>query len=426
MNALLDPSERGVERDAGDPPGQDAAHQSLADALRVSFWVLKSAMLILVVLYLFSGVFNVREQEIAVRLRFGRIVGAPGQQVLDPGGPYFSWPFPFEQIVIIPASPQQVELNREFWYGLAPADHSTSAELQGKAGPLDPKKDGSLLTGDAEIVHCRWTVAYAVKDPIRYLSYVKDTASAQRLVRAVTQQAVVFTVAQLTTDQLIRSQNVNLAKTRAQQVLDGLDSGIEVLSLSVKDPAYPLSVRPAVQAVLNAENVKARLIEEAQEQWGSILVKTAGEAYLPLLEWIDEYEIASQLDGVERAAELDKQLDEMFENLAVESDGRSMKMGGVVAEMAHDAQTYRVEVVARVRSDAEYFSSLLPQYRRNPRIVRNRLWQDAKERILTGNIETMYLPRGQVYLDLNRDPKVRQERERKRLIQEEQRRDTSR
>ena len=77
-------------------------------------------------------------------------------------------------------------------------------------------------------------------------------------------------------------------------------------------------------------------------------------------------------------------------------------------------------------SDAEYFSSLLPEYRRNPRIVRSRLWQDAKERILTGDIETMYLPRGQVYLDLNRDPKVQQDRERKRLIEEEQSRDTSR
>ena len=54
-------------------------------------------------------------------------------------------------------------------------------------------------------------------------------------------------------------------------------------------------------------------------------------------------------------------------------------------------------MVARIRSDADYFNSLLPQYRRNPRIVQNRLWQDAKERILTGDIETMYLPPGQVF-----------------------------
>ena len=87
MNAMLDPSQQGVERGRDDRPGLDAAHQSLADALRVSFWVLKLAMLLLVVVYLFSGVFNVREQEIAVCLRFGRIVGSPGQQVLEPGGP---------------------------------------------------------------------------------------------------------------------------------------------------------------------------------------------------------------------------------------------------------------------------------------------------------------------------------------------------
>ena len=405
-------------RDADHERDLDPAQQSLADALRVSFWVLKISMLLLIVIYLFSGVFNVREQEMAVRLRFGRIVGSPGQQVLEPGGPYFSWPFPFEQIVMIPASPQLVELNHEFWYGFE------DAGLQGEAGPLDPQKDGSLLTGDAEIVHSRWAVTYVVKDPIQYLTHVKDAVSAQRLVRVVAQQAVVFTIAQITTDELIRSQNIHMAKTRAQVLLDALDCGIEITGFSVKNPAYPLSVRPAVQAVLNAENVKAGLIEEAQEQWARILVKTAGEAYLPLLERIDAYEVASQLEGVEHIAELDKQLDEIFTSLVLESEGGAMKIGGDVAEMIHDAETYRIEIIARVRSDANYFSSLLPKYRENPRIVRNRLWQDAKQRILTGDIETMYLPHGQVYLELNRDPKVQQERERKKLIDEEQARDT--
>ena len=94
-------------------------------------------------------------------------------------------------------------------------------------------------------------------------------------------------------------------------------------------------------------------------------------------------------------------------------------IGGEVAELIHEARTYRTQVQAQVRGEAEYFNSLLVQYRKNPQIVLNRLWQDTKEVILTGDIETIYLPKGQAYLELNRDPKVRKERQRQRLMQDD-------
>ena len=90
----------------------DPAQQSLAEALRLSFGVLKFFMVVLIALFLFSGVFSVREQEMAVRLRFGRILGLPGQQVLKPGGPYFSLPYPFEQVIVVPVAPQQIQIDQ--------------------------------------------------------------------------------------------------------------------------------------------------------------------------------------------------------------------------------------------------------------------------------------------------------------------------
>jgi len=418
MSHLPHPSEPHRAQDQSIERDLDAAQQSLGEALRVSFWILKLSMLLLLGLYLLSGIFSVSEQEKAVRLRFGTLVGQPGQKVLEPGGPYFSLPYPFEQVITVPVSPQQVNLDTEFWYE---ADPRVAANAQGgKAGPLNPAKDGSLLTADAEIIHARWSVTYTVTDPIRYLANVGDPARARALVRNIAQQGIVFAAAGITADQLIRSQDVSRARLRAQAILDALDSGIKITNLSVKDPVYPLPVRRAVQAVLNAESVNAKLIEEAQEQWGRILVQTAGEAYQPLLMRIEAYELASQIGDTQRLDQLDAQMDEEFANLAIKTEQGLVSIGGSVTELIHEAMTYRTEVVTRVRGDAEYFSSLLPQYRSNPRIVVNRLWQDAKERILTGDIETLYLPRGQTYLELNRDPKIQQERERKKLTDEDQ------
>ncbi len=68
----------------------DPGARSLAEALTVCFGLLKIVMALLIVAFLFSGAFNVNEGEVAVRLRFGRLQGAPGQQVIEPGGPNFA------------------------------------------------------------------------------------------------------------------------------------------------------------------------------------------------------------------------------------------------------------------------------------------------------------------------------------------------
>ncbi|MGB2987888.1 MAG: hypothetical protein WBE26_18625, partial [Phycisphaerae bacterium] len=75
----------------------DAAHQSLADALRASFSVLKGIMMVLVVLYLFSNVRSVGTHEQALVLRLGRLL--PG--VHEPGL-MWAFPFPIDEIIPLP------------------------------------------------------------------------------------------------------------------------------------------------------------------------------------------------------------------------------------------------------------------------------------------------------------------------------------
>ena len=91
---------------ASPPPAQaedvgdafDPAQQSLAEALKVSFGILKFAMFGLLVAYCLSGTFSVGSNEVALRLRFGDYVGAPGQRVLE-RGTYLAAPFPIEQVI---------------------------------------------------------------------------------------------------------------------------------------------------------------------------------------------------------------------------------------------------------------------------------------------------------------------------------------
>jgi hypothetical protein len=56
----------------------DPANQSLGEALRLSYRVLQVAILVLVVVFLFSGFQQVQDGQTGVKTFFGRIVGAPG------------------------------------------------------------------------------------------------------------------------------------------------------------------------------------------------------------------------------------------------------------------------------------------------------------------------------------------------------------
>lgn len=414
----------------------DPAQRSLNDALRVSFVVLQLLMVGLLLLYAFSNVFNVPEQEVAVRLRFGKVVGdSREQQVIGPGGPHFALPYPIENVVWIPTSDQSLSVSDAFWYEVAAADAGKTADelAQGKAGPLDPEKDGSLITGDANIVHARWTLQYRITDPVDFITHIAEPsrdrqvllAAADRVVRLAAEQAIVAAVAEVRADDIFTPQaGYDRAVVRMQEALDAMGTGIRVVNLTLTGRAVPLSVKGDFEAVINAENTKAKAIDEAEKERARILGEAAGEAALPragepgpLLKLIRAYEDASAREDAAAMEALDAQLDDAFATLAVPDGEARIAIGGEAATLMKDAIGFRTRVVSEVEAEARIFQSELEQYLKYPDVVKATKWWETARTVLTGDVETMYLPPGQPYLELNRDPDVRAQRERE-AIQE--------
>ena len=174
----MDETSPNIEADA--PPALDPAQQSLSEALRVSFGILKIVMVVLLIAYAFSGTFSVGSNEVALRLRFGNYVGSPGQRVLE-RGTYLAAPFPIEQIVKVDTRPSTLLLEDEFWFETTKNDSGlTRSQLQfQKAGPLHPLRDGSLITGDSNIVHAKWALTWRITDPVAYLTNIGSKEVAQ-------------------------------------------------------------------------------------------------------------------------------------------------------------------------------------------------------------------------------------------------------
>lgn len=395
------------------PPALDPAQQSLAEALRLSFAILKLAMLGLLIAYVLSGTFSVGSNEVALRLRFGDYVGQPGNRVLE-RGTYLAAPFPIEQTVKVDTRPATLSLDREFWYETTDRDSGlTRAQLQGqKAMPLHPLRDGSLITGDSSIVHAKWTLTWRVAEPVAFLTNVGSRSLAEKIVRLVAQQGIVQSVAQLASDDMLRGiVNRDLAVGLMQQRLDAMRTGLLVDQLTLDKVSAPMRVAGSFDAVTSAESDRAGRIVAAQQERAKVLGETAGEASGPILDLVTAYERAEDAGDTAAAARIQDQLDKALEFLTI--DG--IQIGGEVARVVNAAKSYRTQIVEQVASEAQSFSQLLPQYERNPRLVLAKLWEDARERILTGDVETFYTVPGQLELQLNRDPELQKSRQKELL-----------
>ncbi|MEM6459130.1 MAG: SPFH domain-containing protein [Planctomycetota bacterium] len=427
----------------------DPAQQSLADALRVSFLLLRVLMLALVVVYLFTGVYQVAEQEEAVVSRFGQIVtDAEGNQTRG-RGLHFGFPFPVDRVIKVPTNERSLDLAQTFVY-----------EGEGGTGPLNPERDGSLITGDANIVHARFTANYVIRDPVRFIANFGDPRgvsrsaagtrggagdptgfadgrsgleAAEQTVTALVEQGIVHAAASVSADDVIRGRfPTDTAVAVAQRQLDALGLGVDLATLNMRLPEMPLSVRDAYELVGQAEQQRNTQINQAETDRTRLLGEAAGKAALPvagddgpLVKLIKEYELATTLGQTDRLAEMDVQLSEVFRNLRVppaadseDGDETSGGIGGETATIINDAQIARSQIAQRIQTEAQTVLELRDAFVDDPELFRQRRWQRVLRTVFTDDsgIELIYAPSGQrLDLQMNRDPEIARTKERQRL-----------
>jgi regulator of protease activity HflC (stomatin/prohibitin superfamily) len=205
--------------------------------------------------------------------------------------------------------------------------------------------------------------------------------------------------------------NRELAIGIAQRRLDEMKTGLTIDQLNLDQVTAPMAVVKSFDDVTTAEADRSQRIVAAQQDRTRILAEAAGEAAEKLVALVTSYEQAVEAGTAAEADAADAKIDEAFTALQAEQ----AQIGGEAARVINAANTYRTQVVERVKSEREMFERLLPQYAQNPRIILSRLWEDAREKILTGDVETFYTVPGQLQLQLNRDPEIQKMKQREQL-----------
>jgi membrane protease subunit HflK len=365
----------------------DAAGKSLSEALEISFVILKVIMAVLILAFLASGFKTVGSDEKALVLRFGKIRGVGENRVLKQG-PYWIFPYPVDTMVKIPVE-KKVDLTvRSFWYYQSPERmlSEPSIEKTRFLPELDPINDGYCITrseeqnetisgsdgSDYNIVHCKWQLTYQIDDPERFFTniYVEDvnpgdiyfdviTKTITPLLQNLFEDVIVTATVNYTIDDVMFKKVASLTehiRGLLQEKFDTIESGIKVVQVQLTDKTWPRQVDVAFQASVSASQRSDQTIRKA---------------------------------------------DTDAKNTVIEA-------GALAQEKIAEARAYRTKVVASARANADYLRQLLPEYRKHPELVVQKIYQDAIERIFTNVNEKFIIPKGAEWRILvNRDPSLK-------------------
>lgn len=390
---------------SGGEPGAalDAANQSLAEALHISFSILKWVMLALVGWYLISGIKQIQPSEQALVFRFGRMLPEP-----HGAGLLLAWPYPIDEVVRLKVNESNEFMLNSHMLFLSEAERVISiSDVSRGHGGLDPTKDGALLTGDKGLVHIQWAVTYKIGDVAAYMRMLpvstlegQGMKAAEELLTGLVEDAAIELAAGWSTEDTYRNRLDELRTfmvSKVNQQLTRLGAGIEVKQIKAPLSIVPIQVRDAFRETQMAENNKQRMIQDAYKQKNKILNEAAGHRFDVILAALDARDAALATNDAEGLSRAESQLDRL---LTEEVEGKA-------GMMVQNATAYYSERVGRMQNDLKIYQSYLADYRKNPRMVMARVWDEARNQILNNSdIKKVYRPSSllQLRLLLGPDP----------------------
>ncbi|MEX0876576.1 MAG: SPFH domain-containing protein [Phycisphaerales bacterium] len=402
----------------------DAANQSLADALRITYGFLQLGMVVLVILFVFSGFQKINEGERGISV----FLGKPARPNIEPGA-HLTWPYPIGEMIRVGSGAIEVPVARIFMpnrSGTISDDALLEADINqfNNQGRLNPARDGSLVTADLNIAHTQWTVNYHRSDHLNYVENILPEDEREIIVLAV-RRGVVHTIAETTIDDLLKTSAETIsARVReiAQSSLDALESGITIDRVVLVRKTPPLYLLDRFASVQSAAQNAGKAREDAMLLRDQQLNEIAGRAAPILIEMIDEYERLVELSETEQASALLSEIDTVLAGGEVNYNGQSTlaMVSGEVSEILNNARSRASSRISRAIADLNQFRAKQAQYEANPQLMISRDWSSAMAQFLNRDfVSTMYLPEGiHAELLINPDPDIERERDRMRRERE--------
>jgi HflK protein len=279
---------------------------------------------LLAIAFLSTMFFTVEPGEVGMVERFGKVVTAE-----LPPGLHLKFPYPIDVA-------RKVRLDRvrtiNLGFRTVRADTALGEVTTGVASPRGGRVEAEsfFITGDENIVDINYVVHYRVKDPLDFLYKVYDCST---LVKDQAISTLIDFVAEEPIDILLtlgRAQTEILAAENLQSRLDGLRSGVEIITFKLLDVHAPQHVHYAFRDVASATEDKSTKINQGEIYYQETVKLARGDS----------------------------------------------------ARLIEEAEAFKVRKVKVATGEAESFLALNRQYLRAPWITERRLYLETMESVL--------------------------------------------
>lgn len=200
----------------------------------------------------------------------------------------------------------------------------------GFRGARAEESESLMLTGDENIVDARMIVQYRVADPSLFLFELRNPEAVLQNTAEVALRGI---VGKTTIDEVLTSGKEQVqSETRAllKELMSRYQSGLEVTEVKLQAVDPPEQVKEAFHDVVRAQEEKLKLINQADAYEAEVVPKARGQAH----------------------------------------------------EIEREAEAYKEQRVLRATGDAERFKSVVAEYKKAPRVTRERLYLETVERVL--------------------------------------------
>ena len=274
------------------------------------FW--KVILGILVGLWFISGFYQVQPSEEGVVLRLGKYIKT------TTAGLHYHLPFPFEEVYVVDISKERsINLGiNENGYG----NRSSVSEFT----------ESHMLTGDENIVDINLTVVWNIKDAKDFLF---KTRTPDLTVKVAAQSVLREIIGQSKMEDIItgdRNKIENDTEEELQNLLDGFETGVNIVRVKLQKADPPKQVVDAFNEVQRAKTDAERFKNEAEAYANEVLPKAQGEAI----------------------------------------------------KRKQEAEAYKVAAISKAEGEAKRFSSIYNAYKTGKLVTSKRLYIETMEEIL--------------------------------------------
>ena len=214
--------------------------------------------ILLIAVWLASGIYVVQQGSRGVVLRFGKLA------TITRAGLHWHLPYPIARVEKVNVQKRSVI---EIGY--------RSNEAGGKT---KVQREALMLTKDENIIDIEFAVQYRIDNPAKYLFNVRDV---RKTIQEATESAIREEAGKNTMDYILTSGRGVIGQDTQrilQKILDRYDCGVLITNLEMQEAQPPKQVKAAFDDVNDARQDESRLKQEAEADANNIIPRAQGDA----------------------------------------------------------------------------------------------------------------------------------------------------